>query len=121
VGLPDIKVNNAISVLFWNPSYKDGTVFHPRLLKGVKMPPRVTTRDDVELGAAGGRGRGRGNMFQQQQQRNAAVADRLVRHSLGHGRPQHQHHQQHHQHRQPPQQQQQPYGGMFCVRGQGDR
>ena len=30
--------------------YKDGTVFQPRLLKGVKMPQRVTTREDVELG-----------------------------------------------------------------------
>lgn len=50
VDLPNIRETHAISVQYLNPHYKEGTVFQHKLLKGITMPSRATTREDVESG-----------------------------------------------------------------------
>ncbi|KAF8165046.1 XRN 5'-3' exonuclease N-terminus-domain-containing protein [Crassisporium funariophilum] len=57
-GLPDIKNDRSLSVLYFFP--KQLTPHRSVLLPGIKKSPRVLTGSDLEVTRNGGRGRGRG-------------------------------------------------------------
>ncbi|KAK7470943.1 5'-3' exoribonuclease 2 [Stygiomarasmius scandens] len=57
-GLPDIKNDRSLSVLYFFP--KQLSPHRSVLLPGVRRPPRILSADDLEHARQGGRGRGRG-------------------------------------------------------------
>ena len=57
-GLPDIKNDCSLSVLYFFP--KQLTPHRSVILPGTKRPPRVLSASDLEVTRNGGRGRGRG-------------------------------------------------------------